>query len=262
MAGKAGRLAFVTLAQNDEPYLSLWVRHAVDLCGGDSQHVYVLDHGSTGDHAVKMAEYARLGVHVVPVTSPVSFSPVFVESTLAAYAQQLQTTQHYTAVIYTAADELLFLVEPAHRVRNTTFNAQFVQLAQRRAIAPAAYELLPTDTPFAFERGRVLRQGNRVYRCRKYARRGLWFPPEQPRKVSERLILLHLHRADLFTALYRHQERALRIWAPGQRAANSWYAHNLITEIDQLRRWAACNADDTSQFAQAHAIPDEWGDWL
>ena len=100
------RLAAFTIAQNEDTFLEIWVKHY-------SAHIpkedlYILNHNSTTESSLKVLDKCRQeGINVIPVHRFESFNHEWLKNTVEFFQKFL--LQNYQAVLFAEADELIFV---------------------------------------------------------------------------------------------------------------------------------------------------------
>lgn len=257
------RLAIFTLVRNEQFFLPIWLQHYLQFV--PAEDVYVLDHESRGDAADVLHNLHRqYRFHLLPVQHDLCYSSAWL-SRITRYFQQY-LLQTYPAVLFSAADELV-LPTPESEL---TLQA----LAQRLSDANPyvrcnAFEVVHKhpDEPNLEPQRPILESRKWWYHTEHYSKPLLaripllwkpgWFgaynvPTSQP--ITKELLLVHLHKLDYRMLVERHQQLGTQRWDPEERLRGS-LRHNLLEEPEQLARWLAANADDTTQFAKLYPIP-------
>jgi len=258
---KCNHTAILTLVQNDTTFTQRWVdyhRQAFD-------DMYILDHDSQGEAADLLSDIGQTAATIIPVHNPHSYDAVWMINVARFFFSAI--LQSYDAVAFVAIDE--FLVPRSGELK--TFIQDFVKdgRAENWIIRAAGYEVVhhkDQEPPLNWNSIPWLAQRKAWYPCRTYSKPVLakepifWTPgftnaSNVPDRVTEELLLVHLHRIDYDECLRKHREARAREWKPEMKGEGP-YRQNRLEEPEALSRWMLCDSDSTREYAKLEGIPE------
>lgn len=265
------QLAIFTIVRNESFFFWPWLQHA--MASASPSDIYVLDHGSTGDAQADLYELLdTYKFNYLPVANATAYSSVWLAKTTSDFQKFL--LQSYRTVLFSAADEivtptpesgatLLSMSEEMTKKSIPYHRCNAFEIVHKSDEEPA----LEPDKPW-------LAQRQWWYHPLSYSKPLLasvplywkpgWFQAYNvPEKhyLTRELLLLHLHKIDYKLAVEKHQQVSTQPWDARERLEGP-LRHNLLEDPEKLSRWLLSDADDSSRYANTHAIPQSVKDTI
>ena len=265
-------LAIFAIVQNEPVWLPIWVdfyrRHV------DPEHLYVLDHDSTGEGAAVLHDLrARFGIQVVPVHRRESFDHAWLRDTVARFQRFLLAS--YRAVLFAEVDEIVSPTPGSPSATLTEYSERVIGRPEGRRSADyvkcRGYEVVhqPEVEPAIDWKRPLLAQRSKWYESRLYSKTLLSQVPltwengfhdlERKRmrrkQVEPDLILVHLHKIDYEFCRARHEEAAKRRWSAADLESGAG-RQNRFVDDDELDSFFATTIDDRKSPAPLVDIPE------